>query len=131
MSFIDHIKYGSMRDNPDSYFNNVKVVNFDIINHECHGDKLIGPYKGYKTIKSEHLTNNPKNDAEVVLSAAFQNRDDLWVKHDFMIKLFREYFNWLFFVIFIREKMIKKEPFPLIMSIYRLNKIFVKKFNTE
>lgn len=93
MSFIDHIKYGNMRDNPDSYFKNVKVVNFDIINHECRGDKLIGPYKGYKTIKSEHLTNYPKNDAEVVLSAAFQNRDDLWVKHDFMIKRFREYFN--------------------------------------
>ena len=82
-----------MRDNPDSYFNNVKVVNFDIINHECRGDKLIGPSKGYKTVKSEHLTNYPKNDAEVVLSAAFQNRDDLWVKHDFMIKHFREYFN--------------------------------------
>lgn len=93
MSFIDHIKYRSMRDNPDSYFNNVKVVNFDIINHECRGDKLIGPYKDFKTIKSEHLTNYPKNDAEVVLSAAFQNRDDLWVKHDFMIKRFREYFN--------------------------------------
>lgn len=63
-----------MRDNPDSYFNNVKVVNFDIINHECRGDKLIGPYKDFKTIKSEHLTSYPKNDAEVVLSAAFQNR---------------------------------------------------------
>ena len=50
-TFIDHIKHKSMRDNPDSYFKNIGIVNFDIINHECRGDKLIGTYKDYKTIK--------------------------------------------------------------------------------
>ena len=38
MTYIDCIKYRSMRDNPDSYFKSVKIVNFDAINHECCGD---------------------------------------------------------------------------------------------
>ena len=50
MTYIDHTKY----------INNVKVVNLDIINRECHGDKVIGTYKDYKTIKSEHLTDYSK-----------------------------------------------------------------------
>lgn len=57
MSCIDHLKYRSMRDNPDSYLKSVKIVNFDIINHECCREKLIGTYKDYKTINSENLTN--------------------------------------------------------------------------
>ena len=31
MSYIDCIKYRTMRDDPDQYFDNIKVVNFDII----------------------------------------------------------------------------------------------------
>ena len=31
MSYIDHVKYKTMRDNPDQYFDDFKVVNFDII----------------------------------------------------------------------------------------------------
>ena len=31
-------------------------MNFDIINHECRGDKLQGAYKNYKTVKNEDLT---------------------------------------------------------------------------
>ena len=94
MIYINHIKYRSMRDNPDSYFKNVKIVNFDMINHECRGDKLIGTCKDYKTIKSEHLTDYPKKEAEVVLLAAFcYKRDDLWIKRELMIKHFRENFN--------------------------------------
>ena len=75
-----------MHDDPDTYFKNAKVVNVDIINHECRGDKLTGTYKDYKTIKSEHLCN--------VLSAAFRNtRDDLRIKRDLMIKHFKENCN--------------------------------------
>ena len=57
-----------MHDDPDSYFKNVRVVNFDI-NQECRGDKLAGTYKDYKTMKNEHLTNYPKEEAKRVLAA--------------------------------------------------------------
>ena len=42
MSYIDHINYRTMRDDPHQYFDSVKVANFDIIHHECRGNKLIG-----------------------------------------------------------------------------------------
>ena len=54
-------------------------MNVDIIHQECCGDKLIGEYKDYKTIKTEDPCRYPKKkETEVVLSAAFRNkRDDL------------------------------------------------------
>ena len=55
MSYIDCIKYRTMRDDPDHYFDNIKVVNFDIIHHKRCGDKLIDIYKGYNIIKNEGL----------------------------------------------------------------------------
>ena len=104
MSYIDRIKYRTIRDDPDQYFDNVKVVNLDVIHQECCGDKLISNYKDYKTIKKEDLNCHPKGEAEVVLSAAFRNkRDDLWVKCDLMIKHFRENLKISVFVIFIRK----------------------------
>ena len=71
MVYIDHLKYKQMKHDPDHYFRNVKVVNFDIINHECCGYKLDGTYKSYKMIKNEDFTNYPKDDAKILLSAAF------------------------------------------------------------
>ena len=92
MSYIDHIKYRTMLDDPDQYFDKVKIVDFDIIHHECRGDKLIGNYKDYKTI--QELNRYLKEKIKVVLSAAFRNkREDLWVKRDLMIKHFREIFK--------------------------------------
>ena len=93
VSYIDHRKYKEMRDDRDHYFKNVREINFDIINHECRGDKLQGTYKDYKTIKNENLTNNSKEEAKVVLSTAFRNeRDDLRIKRDLMINHFKEKF---------------------------------------
>ena len=51
ISYIDHLKNKDMSDNPDSYFKNVQVVNFDIIHHKCRGDELKGTYKDYRTIE--------------------------------------------------------------------------------
>ena len=51
ISYIDHLKNKDMSDDPDSYFKNVQVVNFDIIHHECPGDELKGTYKDYRTIE--------------------------------------------------------------------------------
>ena len=59
-SYIDHVKYKTMRGDPDQYFGNFKVVNFDIIHHECRDDKLIGDYRDYKAIKTEDLNRYPK-----------------------------------------------------------------------
>ena len=49
-----------MSKNPDKYFENKKVVNFDIMHHECRGDPLQWFYKGYQTVKSEDLKKYPR-----------------------------------------------------------------------
>ena len=36
--YIDHCKYQRMLGDPTSYFFQKKVINFDIIHHECCGD---------------------------------------------------------------------------------------------
>ena len=40
MTYYNHLKYQEMGEDFDYYFENKKVVSFDIINHECCGDRL-------------------------------------------------------------------------------------------
>ena len=37
-------------ENPDQSFRKTKIVNFDIIHHECRGDKLEKSYEYYQTV---------------------------------------------------------------------------------
>ena len=46
-----------MKDNPNKYFKKKKVVNFEIINHECRSDPLKKSYKEHQTEESEDLKN--------------------------------------------------------------------------
>ena len=94
MSYINDLKDKRMKDNPNGYFKIVEVLNSDIIHHECCGDKLKGTYKSYKIIECKNLEHYPKEDAKIVMSAAFRNqRDNLWIKRDLMLQHFKESFN--------------------------------------
>lgn len=48
MTYYDWLKYKEISDNPDEYFRNKKVINFDMI------------YKEHKTVKSSDLKNTLK-----------------------------------------------------------------------
>ena len=76
-----------MADNPTKYFKDKQLVNFDIIHHECCGDKLQNSYKHYKTVKEEDFKNYPDKKKKT-FSGVFRNvkRDDLLVQRDFMIE---------------------------------------------
>ena len=50
LSHLDDLKYEQATKNPDKYFQNVKIINFDIINHECREDPLQNSYHRYYTI---------------------------------------------------------------------------------
>ena len=50
MAYFDHLDYNEMSDNPTKYFHGQKVINFDIIHHECREGKLSNSYKHYKTV---------------------------------------------------------------------------------
>ena len=93
--YIDHCKHQRMLEDPTSYLFQKKVINFDIIHHECRGDPLEGSYEDYRTIKNGNFKKFPKNDEEQVLSGIFCNikRDDLWVRRDLMVEYFKKNLN--------------------------------------
>ena len=76
------------------YFHGKKVINFDIIHHECRWDKLSNSYKHYKTVKAKDLKNYPDKDKKET-SGVFRNvkRDDLWVQRDLMVEYFKKNFQ--------------------------------------
>ena len=78
-----------MSNSPDFYFENEKVINFEIIHHQCRGDQLTKTEKEHKTVCRNDFKNYPKDEKNRVLSSIFRNiRDDLWVKRDLMIEYF-------------------------------------------
>ena len=46
MGHFDYLDYADMSRDPTKYFEK-KVINFDIIHHECQGYPLKGIYEGY------------------------------------------------------------------------------------
>ena len=86
MTYIDWLKDKEMTDNPDEYFKKKKVVNFDIIHHECRGEFLHKSYKEHKTVVSDDLKEYPQYDKEKSVLALFRNKvDDLFVQREIMI----------------------------------------------
>ena len=47
---LDRQKYEKITENPQYHFANCYVTNFDLIHHECRGDKLENSKKYYETI---------------------------------------------------------------------------------
>ena len=92
MSYLDYLKYKDMSDNPDFYFENKKVKNFEIIHHQCKGDPLTKTEKEHKTVFD--FKNYPKDEKNKVLFPIFRNKqDDLWVKRDLMIEYLKKKFS--------------------------------------
>ena len=50
MTYIDHLKYREMADDPDYYFKNKIGRNFDMINDQCRGDPLKKSIKEHETV---------------------------------------------------------------------------------
>ena len=63
MTYIDWLKYKEMKDNPNEYFKKAKVINLDVINHHCRGNKLQRAEKEYKTIDKTDLKDYPEKES--------------------------------------------------------------------
>ena len=61
-SYFDQLKYEETLKNPDNYFRNVKVINFNIINHECMSDSLEKDLKEHFAIQNNHFVKYPKRN---------------------------------------------------------------------
>ena len=95
LTYIDQLKYECFSENPDSYLKRANVVNFDIIRHHCHGDKLMNSVEYYKTIKKDDFNNFDKKEKEKSLATIARcKRKDLWVQQDLMTDYLKLCFNF-------------------------------------
>ena len=94
VTYIDWLKHKEMFDNPNEYFNKKKVINFDIIRHECRGDSLKKSYQEDKTVKKSNFNEYPEDAKTKTVSSVIRNitRDDLWVQRNLMIEHFKKTF---------------------------------------
>ena len=51
-----------MADDPNHFFENIKVINIVIINHQCRGYPLKKSIKECKTVYNDYLKNYPENE---------------------------------------------------------------------
>ena len=57
----------------DSHFSRAKVVNFDIIHHQCRGDKLDNPEQYHQTIYDKEFVNYENHICNEVVSSAIKS----------------------------------------------------------
>ena len=50
LMYLDDLKYEKFMEDPDQSFKKTKIVNFDIIHHQCRGDKMEHNESYYQTI---------------------------------------------------------------------------------
>ena len=72
MIYIDQLKYDEFSSNPGKCLSKVKVVNFDIINHEWN--PLQGSYRNYGTIVDKDFNKYPKEQKTKAVSVAFRKK---------------------------------------------------------
>ena len=98
---LQQMTFNEIMQKPDSHFENAFITNFDLIHHECRGDKLTNDRKHYETLFKEKL-NSEINDIEqkdcFVSAAINSERKDVYIekeiyKDQFSRKLFREKLN--------------------------------------
>ena len=83
-------KYEKICKNKKEYFENAKIVNFDLINNECRGDSLKNSVEHYQTIKKEDLKLLRKDDErDFVASAIRTPRNDVKVARDVATEHFK------------------------------------------
>ena len=91
MTYFDDLKYNEFAKDTDSYFENVKLINFDIIHHECRGDKLQNPERYYRTTRNKDFKNYEQRVQNNVISPAIKfERDDIHFEHVVLKQHFNE-----------------------------------------
>ena len=90
-SRLNKIKFDEITKDFDYHFKNCYVTNFDLIHHECRGDKLNHSRKFYQTIFYNQMKKNlsEKDQEGFVASAIKAEREDL----NFEKKVIDEHFK--------------------------------------
>ena len=84
--------FNEIMQNPDSYFENAYITNFDLIHHQCRGDKLTHNKKYCESLFNERLNSQiiNVNDKDNFVSAAINcERKDVNIEN----KIYENHFN--------------------------------------
>ena len=83
-------EYERINNDKKKYFNEAKIINFDIINHECLGTPLKNTIKYYETISKKNLQRAKEKDREDFVSEAIRSkREDLFIDKDVLNEHFK------------------------------------------
>ena len=90
-SRINKTKYDEILNDLDGHFKNCYITNFDLIHHECRGDKLNFSRKFYETVFENDLKNNlnSKDRYDFLASGIKSERKDLF----FEKKVYQDHFK--------------------------------------
>ena len=95
LTYLDDLKFEHFKGNPDQSIRNTKIVNFDIIHHECRGDKREKLYGYYQTIFQDNFKNYIRKDKNTVMSSALRNqkklKQSIYFKKELVLKHFKNY----------------------------------------
>ena len=97
---LNQMKFNEIIENYDSYFENVKLTNFDLIHNECNGSELSYSRGYYQTLFKEKLDSeitDQKQKNSFISSAIKCHRDDFLIEkkiidEHFIQKLEKKYF---------------------------------------
>ena len=71
-------KYNQIYKNLPEYFDNVQLINFDLINHELKGTPLTNSVEYYQQIRQQHFQNISNGHRYHFVSSAIKaNREDI------------------------------------------------------
>ena len=83
-------EYERINKNKKDYFRKAKIINFDIINHQCRGDPLKNSIKYYETIHQNDLQLAKEEDRDDFISEGIRSRrEDLYVEKDIINEHFK------------------------------------------
>ena len=83
-------EYERINKNKKDYFRKAKIINFDIINHECRGDPLKNSIQYYETIHQHDLQLAKKEDRDEFISESIRSkREDLYIERNIINKHFK------------------------------------------
>ena len=98
---LQQMAFNEIIQNPDNYFENALITNFDWIHNQCRDDELTHDRKIYETLFKEKLNSeiNDINQKDRFVSAAINSeRKDVYIEKQiyeerFSRKLFRQKLN--------------------------------------
>ena len=105
LSYLDGLKYKRYIMDPDTYFKNVKVINFDIICNQILSEPMHKLIETYQTVHEAHLTKYILDAKEKFVSCAMRNQDDTMQPIYFEKSTVRNHFR----VPFLSKKNLKEK----------------------